>query len=127
MNVVTIDHETLREVARGPRQKSWVVKHRWLALFVGLPTLLAIVYYGLIASPVYVSHSSFVIKSPSQKSTPSLSLANIVQTAGLTVGSALLGLKEGDTISWPINGGASMDVQVIRVTEQPERDGNFAA
>lgn len=42
------------------------------------------------------------------------------------VGSALLGLKEGDTISWPINGGASMDVQVIRVTEQPERDGNFA-
>ena len=43
------------------------------------------------------------------------------------VGSALLGLKEGDTISWPINGGASMDVQVIRVTEQPERDGNFAA
>lgn len=42
------------------------------------------------------------------------------------VGSALLGLKEGDTISWPINGGASMDVQVIRVTEQPEREGNFA-
>jgi capsular polysaccharide transport system permease protein len=86
MNVVTIDHETLREVTRGPRQKSWVVKHRWLALFVGLPTLLAIVYYGLIASPIYVSHSSFVIKSPSQKPTPSLSLANIVQTAGLSVG-----------------------------------------
>ena len=41
------------------------------------------------------------------------------------VGSALLGLKEGDTISWPINGG-TMQVQVIKVTEQPERDGNFA-
>jgi regulator of nucleoside diphosphate kinase len=41
------------------------------------------------------------------------------------VGSALLGLKDGDTISWPINGGA-MQVQVIKVTEQPERDGNFA-
>lgn len=42
------------------------------------------------------------------------------------IGSALLGLKEGDTISWPVSGGASMDVQVIRVMEQPERDGNFA-
>ncbi len=86
MNVSTIDHETLREVVRKSRRQSWLVKHRWLALFVGLPTLLAIVYYGLIASPIYVSHSSFVIKSPSTKAAPSLSLANIVQTAGLSAG-----------------------------------------
>ena len=42
------------------------------------------------------------------------------------IGSAILGLKEGDSISWPVHGGVSVDVQIIKVTEQPERDGNFA-
>ena len=86
MNISTIDHETLREVVRKSRRQSWVVKHKWLVLFVGVPTLLAAIYYGLIASPVYVSESSFVIKSPGQKSSPTLSLANLVQTSGLSSG-----------------------------------------
>src|SRR6476646_1731838 len=86
MNVSTIDHETLREVVRKSRKQHWLIKHRWLALFVGLPTLLAAVYYGLIASPIYVSQSSFVIKSPGQKSSPTMSLANLVQTSGLSAG-----------------------------------------
>lgn len=86
MNVSTIDHETLREVVRKSRKKSWLFKHRWLALFVGVPTLLAALYYGLIASPVYVSQSSFVIKSPGQKAMPTLSLANLVQSSGLSAG-----------------------------------------
>ena len=34
-------------------QRIW--KHRWFALVVLLPTLLATVYYGLIASDIYVS------------------------------------------------------------------------
>jgi capsular polysaccharide transport system permease protein len=55
-------------------------------LFVGLPTIIAVVYYAFIASPIYVSQSSFVIKSPSQKSAPTLSLANLVQTSGLSAG-----------------------------------------
>ena len=86
MNVSTIDHETLREVVRKSQRQNWFVKHRWLALFVGLPTALAAIYYGLIASPIYVSQSSFVIKSPGQKNIPSLSLANLVQTSGLSSG-----------------------------------------
>ena len=86
MNVSTIDHEALREVVRDSRKQSWLKKHRWLALFVGVPTLLAVIYYGLIASPVYVSQSSFVIKTPGQKSTPSVSLANLVQASGLSAG-----------------------------------------
>lgn len=86
MNISTIDHETLREVVRKSRRQNWLVKHRWFALFVGLPTLLAAIYYGLIASPIYVSQSSFVIKSPGQKAMPTLSLANLVQTSGLSAG-----------------------------------------
>jgi capsular polysaccharide transport system permease protein len=86
MNISAIDHETLREVVRKSRRQNWVAKHRWLALFVGLPTLLAGIYYGLIASPIYVSESVFVIKSPGQKTVPTLSLANLIQTSGLSAG-----------------------------------------
>jgi len=86
MNADSLNLTDVREVLRGPKKRSKWYRHRWLALFVGLPTLLAIVYYSLIATPVYVSHSVFVIKSPGQKSTPTLSLANLVQTSGLSVG-----------------------------------------
>jgi len=86
MNISTIDHETLREVVRKSQRQTWVTKHRWMILFVGLPTLLSAVYYGLIASPIYSSQSAFIIKSPGQKSVPTLSLANLIQTSGLSTG-----------------------------------------
>lgn len=86
MNISTIDHETLREVVRKSKHPTWLAKHRWLVVFVGLPTLLAAVYYGLIASPIYSSQSVFVIKSPGQKAAPTLSLANLIQTSGLSAG-----------------------------------------
>jgi capsular polysaccharide transport system permease protein len=86
MNVTTIDHEALRLVVRRSKTREWLYRHRWFGLFVIVPTLVAALYYGLIASPVYVSQSSFVIKSPGQKGTPTLSLANLVQTSGLSAG-----------------------------------------
>ena len=42
------------------------------------------------------------------------------------VGSALLGLNEGDEITWPAPGGGVMDVKIIEVTYQPERSGDIA-
>jgi capsular polysaccharide transport system permease protein len=87
MNISMIDHEVLlREAAAKTHRNSRLHRHRWLALCVGIPTALAILYYGFIASPIFVSQSSFVIKTPGQKSAPSLSLANIVQTTGLSSG-----------------------------------------
>lgn len=86
MNISTMNGDMLQELMIKPKRTSWLWKHRWMALFVGVPTLLAIIYYGLIATSVYVSQSTFVIKSPSQKSAPTLSLANIVQTSGLSAG-----------------------------------------
>jgi regulator of nucleoside diphosphate kinase len=41
------------------------------------------------------------------------------------VGSALLGLKEGHSISWPKPGGGNLEVEIIEVTYQPEREGDF--
>ncbi|MBK6596598.1 MAG: nucleoside diphosphate kinase regulator [Proteobacteria bacterium] len=42
------------------------------------------------------------------------------------VGSALLGLKEGDEITWPAPGGKVLNVRIIEVTYQPERSGDMA-
>lgn len=87
MNVsTTFEHDTVRRVARRSARNNWLMKYRWFALFVVLPTLAAAIYYGLIASPVYVSQSTFVIKSPGQKAMPTVSLANLVQTTGLSSG-----------------------------------------
>jgi capsular polysaccharide transport system permease protein len=87
MNANNLDHEALTDVIRQSQKRSWLYRHRFMSLFVGVPTLLAFIYYGFIATPVYVSYSSFVIKSPNQRPTQSLSLANLVQTTGFGAGS----------------------------------------
>lgn len=41
------------------------------------------------------------------------------------VGSALLGLSEGDEIEWPGPGGGMLRVRIVEVTYQPERAGEL--
>lgn len=82
-NAFHADVETPR--SRSPLS-AWISKRRWFILFVIGPTLLAAVYFGLIASDVYVSESRFVIKSPDQKRSQMSTLANLVQTTGLSGG-----------------------------------------
>lgn len=41
------------------------------------------------------------------------------------VGSALLGLSEGDTIQWPKPGGGMLSVEIVAVMYQPEREGLY--
>lgn len=41
------------------------------------------------------------------------------------VGSALLGLREGDEMSWPKPGGGLLNVRILKVVYQPERAGDF--
>ncbi len=41
------------------------------------------------------------------------------------VGSALLGLSEGDEIDWPRPGGGTLRVRLDEVTYQPERAGEY--
>jgi capsular polysaccharide transport system permease protein len=76
--------------AEAPFQHSalsqWVRKRRWFLLMVVLPTLLAALYYGFVASDIYISESRFVIKSPDQKRSQMSTLANLVQTTGLSSG-----------------------------------------
>jgi len=41
------------------------------------------------------------------------------------VGSALLGLSQGDEIEWPKPGGGILRVRIVEVTYQPERSGEY--
>jgi len=41
------------------------------------------------------------------------------------VGSALLGLAQGDEMEWPKAGGGQLKVTIIEVLYQPEREGEF--
>ncbi len=65
------------------RQKPW-----WRRVPVGFiavvaaPTLLAAIYYLLIASPRYVSEARFIVRSPNESQPSSLGVA--LQTAGLS-------------------------------------------
>ena len=81
----TIPAESPAHPAR-PALVTWFVKRRWFVLLVILPTILSIIYYGLIASDVYVSESRFVIKSANQKQPQLSTLANLIQTTGLSSG-----------------------------------------
>jgi capsular polysaccharide transport system permease protein len=72
--------------ARRSAFSSWVRKRRWFVIFVIIPTIFATIYYGLIASDIYTSESRFVIKSPDQKRPQLSSLANLIQTTGLSSG-----------------------------------------
>lgn len=65
---------------------SWAIKNRWFVLFVIIPTIFSAIYYGFIASDIYVSESRFVIKSPDEKRPQLSSLANLIQTTGLSAG-----------------------------------------
>lgn len=65
---------------------AWLKKYRWFLIFVALPTALSAIYYGFIASDIYISESRFVIKSPDQKRSQTSTLANLIQTTGLSGG-----------------------------------------
>ena len=86
MNIETFHSAPLRVAKARPALLEKMRRHRWILLFVALPTLLAAFYYGFIASDVYVSQSRFVIKAPGQKSMPGGTLANLIQTTGFSGG-----------------------------------------
>lgn len=86
MNVSTSFPVETEERERRSKFLEWVRRRRWFLVIVVAPTLLAALYYGLIASDIYVSESRFVIKSPDEKRGQMSTLANLVQTTGLSGG-----------------------------------------
>jgi len=79
--------ELLKQPAiTAPRRSRWrAVMARVDRIFiftVALPTLLAIVYYGLIASDVYISESRFVVRNPQRQAQSTIGA--LLQSTGFT-------------------------------------------
>ena len=76
----------MRDRSLGNQDKSvntrFLRKNRLFLLCVALPTAMAIVYFGLLASDVYISESRFVVRSP-QKPTVS-GLGALLQGVGFS-------------------------------------------
>ena len=53
-------------------------------IIVVIPTALTLIYYLLIAAPMYVSEAKFVVRSPSEA--PPAALGSVLQSAGITFG-----------------------------------------
>ncbi|MCA3805873.1 MAG: hypothetical protein IOC32_34230, partial [Burkholderia sp.] len=81
-NVTTSDVTTPTEEKPGLVQRLKRI-NRLLAATVIIPTAIATLYFGVIASDVYVSESRFVVKSP-QKQTQSSVVGAFLQGAGLS-------------------------------------------
>ena len=61
-------------------------RHIWFLVGVVLPVTLTAVYYFGVASDEYVSESRFLVKAPNQRKAPTTSIANLIQTTGLSGG-----------------------------------------
>jgi|TARA_B100000378_G_scaffold268274_1_gene255291 capsular polysaccharide transport system permease protein len=74
--------------ATGKESKAmaYLRRWRWFGLVVIMPTLLATLYYGLIASSIYVSESRFVIKAPDTKTGSGGALGAVLQGTGFGSG-----------------------------------------
>jgi capsular polysaccharide transport system permease protein len=63
--------------------KPWIRRHWLFVALVGAPTVAAVLYYGLVASDVYVSESRFLVRSP-QHQTPSGLVGELLQSSGFS-------------------------------------------
>ena len=85
-------------------------------------------------SPTVVTMNStvrFRVESSAEEFCLTLVYPKDVDTSGekisilAPVGSALLGLSQGDEIEWPKPGGGVLRVRIVEVTYQPERSGEY--
>lgn len=66
------NHSEQSQVSAVTRAMSFLKRQAILACTVILPTIAAIIYYGIIASDVYISESRFVVRSPQRQGQTSL-------------------------------------------------------
>lgn len=73
-----------QQQAAPPRTRllRWAWAHRGSLFFVGLPTLLAMLYYFLLASDLYASEARIVVRSPSHMQISGL--AGLLQGSGIS-------------------------------------------
>lgn len=58
----------------------------WFSIFVLVPILIAILYYGFVASDQYISESRFIVKGRADRPNQLSGIASLVQATGLSSG-----------------------------------------
>jgi capsular polysaccharide transport system permease protein len=61
----------------------WFRRHYLFALLVLLPTVVAIIYFGLVASDIYISESRYLLRSPQRQVQAGL-VGQLLQSTGLS-------------------------------------------
>lgn len=77
---------TARAAGTESRALKALKRWRWFAAFVMAPSLIATLYWGFMASDIFVSESRFVIKAPERQKTSASALGSLLQTTGLGTG-----------------------------------------
>ena len=70
--------------AAPPRRPGFWRRHGLFFATVVLPTLLSVLYFALYATKIYVSESSYVVRSPNKQSTAASGLGSLLQGAGFS-------------------------------------------
>ena len=73
-----------RDYHAATRIGRWLKRNIIFLLTVLAPTAIAIVYYGLIASGIYISESRFVVRSPQKPAESSGFLSNLLEGTGIS-------------------------------------------
>src|SRR5690349_9809550 len=60
------------------------LRRRVLPVLLFLPTIAALVYFGLVATPRYVAEAKFIVHTAAKASGASLSLSSILQLTGIS-------------------------------------------
>lgn len=63
--------------------KDWLHRHLLFAVVVIVPTVIAVVYYGLFASDVFISESRFIVRSPQRQEAGGL-VGQLLQGSGIS-------------------------------------------
>jgi len=82
LDISTNTSTTVAPTSLQSRFFSWLWRHRGSLLFVGLPTLLAMIYYFLIAADLYASEARIIVRSPSHMQVSGL--AGLLQGSGIS-------------------------------------------
>lgn len=80
------DGEIPGSILPAATSRPWLTRHRWFLLFALVPILIGTLYVGFVDTDEYVSQSRFVVKSTESRGPQLSTLANLIQTTGISRG-----------------------------------------
>lgn len=112
----------LRQLAARLSRSAWLRPGRLFPALALLPTLIVLVYTGLIASPMYISDSMFAIKATVDSSAPIETGGHIGYVPGVSPAKGDSYLVSNYVRSWDLFSRIDEDLDLREHYQNPERD-----